>query len=172
RLLMLAFPLRAWCRASGDAPDPRRNSIWQPAEAGYPAMSPMANVIGNTPTFVVLFVIMMALTYAPFYPLPPAWNPDSAITGYLVIAVQLAAWALLIGFTFTHGIMIERGWLVTLPLLGMVFNLLVPLATTYFDLVPATHTLSWWLIATVLNVLCLVFAVTGDRRRTAPAPAE
>src|SRR5262249_28334239 len=153
-------------------PETRRNSIWQPAEAGYPAMSPMANVIGNTGTFVVLFVIMMALTYAPLYPLPAAWNPDSAITAYLVIAVQLAAWALLIGFTFTHGIMIERGWLVTLPLLGMVCNLLVPLATTYFELVPATHTLSWWLIATVLNVLCLVFAVTGDRRRTVPAPAE
>src|SRR5262245_41078408 len=153
-------------------PETRRNSIWQPAEAGYPAMSPMANVIGNTGTFVVLFVIMMALTYAPLYPLPAAWNPDSAITGYLVIAVQLAAWALLIGFTFTQGIMIERGWLVTLPLLGMVCNLLVPLATTYFELVPATHTLSWWLIATVLNVLCLVFAVTGDRRRTVPAPAE
>src|SRR5436853_2116601 len=27
-------------------PETRRNSIWQPAEAGYPAMSPMANVIG------------------------------------------------------------------------------------------------------------------------------
>src|SRR5499425_2817669 len=51
-------------------PETRRNSIWQPAEAGYPAMSPMASVIGNTGTFVVLFVIMMALTYAPLYPLP------------------------------------------------------------------------------------------------------
>jgi len=154
-------------------PETRRNSIWQPAEAGYPAMSPMASVIGNTGTFVVLFVIMMALTYAPLYPLPAAWNPDSAITGYLVIAVQLSAWALLIGFTFTHGIMIERGWLVTLPLLGMVISLLVPIGTTYFGLVPATHTLSWWLIATVLNLACLLFAVTGDRRRrAAPAPAE
>src|SRR5215467_10365433 len=154
-------------------PETRRNSIWQPAEAGYPAMSPMANVIGNTGTFVVLFVLMMALTYAPLYPLPLAWNPDSAVTGYLVIAVQLAAWALLIGFTFTHGIMIERGWLVTLPLLGMVISLLVPIGTTYFGLVPATHTLSWWLIATVLNLACLLFAVTGDRRRrAAPAPAE
>src|SRR6059058_5730637 len=36
-------------------PETRRNSIWQPAEAGYPAMSPMASVIGNTATFVILY---------------------------------------------------------------------------------------------------------------------
>jgi hypothetical protein len=31
-------------------------------------MSEWASVIGNTVTFVVLFVILMALTYAPLYP--------------------------------------------------------------------------------------------------------
>src|SRR5262249_9927489 len=154
-------------------PETRRNSIWQPAEAAYPAMSRMANVIGNTGTFLFLFVILMLLTYAPLYPLPEGLDPNSPVTGYIVIAVQLAAWALLIGITFAHGIMIERGWLVTLPLLGMVSLLLVPLLTTYLDLVPATHRLSWWVIATVLNIACIAFSLTGDRpRRAAPAPAE
>src|SRR5215471_3514956 len=154
-------------------PETRRNSIWQPAEAAYPAMSRMANVIGNTGTFVFLYVILMLLTYAPLYPLPEGLDPNSPVTGYIVIAVQLAAWALLIGITFAHGIMIERGWLVTLPLLGMVSLLLVPLLTTYLDLVPATHKLSWWLIATVLNLACIAFSLMGDRpRRAAPAPAE
>jgi MFS family permease len=154
-------------------PETRRNSIWQPAEGGYPAMSPMANVIGNTATFVILYVILMALTYAPLYPLPPEWNPNSAVVGYLVVAVQISAWALLIGITFTHGILVERGWIVTLPLLGMVANLLLPIPAVFFGLVPETHTLSWWVIATVLNILCLALVVTGERRpRTAPAPAE
>jgi len=154
-------------------PETRRNSIWQPAEAGYPAMSPMANVIGNTATFVILFVLFMALTYAPFYPLPQAWDPNSAVVGYLVIAVQISAWALLIGITFTHGILVERGWIVTLPILGMVANLLLPIPATFFGLVPETHTLSWWAIATALNLLCLALVLTGDRpRRAAPAPAE
>jgi MFS family permease len=154
-------------------PETRRNSIWQPAEGGYPAMSPMANVIGNTATFVILYVILMALTYAPFYPLPEAWDPNSAVVGYLVVAVQISAWALLIGITFTHGILVERGWIVTLPLLGMVANLLLPIPAVFFGLVPATHTLSWWVIATVLNILCLAVVVTGERRpRTAPAAAE
>ena len=154
-------------------PETRRNSIWQPAEGGYPAMSPMANVIGNTATFVILFVIFMLLTYAPFYPLPQAWDPNSAVVGYLVVAVQISAWALLIGITFTHGILVERGWIVTLPILGMVANLLLPIPLTFFELVPATHTLSWWVIATVLNIVCLAVVVTGERRpRTAPAPAE
>src|SRR5438132_3261565 len=43
-------------------PETRRNSIWQPAETAYPAMSPMANVIGNTATFVILYVILMLFT--------------------------------------------------------------------------------------------------------------
>jgi len=69
--------------------------------------------------------------------------------------------------------MIERGWLVTLPLLGMATSLLLPILTTYLDLVPATHKLSWWLIATVLNLACIALSLTGDRpRRAAPAPAE
>ena len=136
-------------------------------------MSPMANVIANTGTFVTLFVILMLLTYAPLYPLPEAWAPSSAVVGYVIIAVQLAAWAMLIGITFAHGIMIERGWIVTLPILGMVFNLLIPLLTTSLGLVPESHKMSWWLIATVLNLACLGLVVTQDRRRgTAPAPAE
>jgi MFS family permease len=154
-------------------PETRRNSIWQPAEAAYPAMSPMANVIGNTAMFVILYVILMLFTYAPLYTLPQGWDGNSAVVGYLIIAVQISAWALLIGITFTHGIIVERGWLVILPLLGMVANLLLPIPATYFGLVPETHTLSWWLIATVLNILCIALALTGDRRRrAAPAPAE
>jgi MFS family permease len=169
----IVVPLVCFVLAFLLMPETRRNSIWQPAEAGYPAMSRMANVVGNTGTFVFLFVILMLLTYAPLYPLPEGLDPSSPVTHYLVIAVQLSAWALLIGIAFTHGIMIERGWLVTLPLLGMAISLLLPLLTTYLDLVPATHTLSWWLIATVLNLACIAFSLTGDRpRRAAPAPAE
>jgi len=154
-------------------PETRRNSIWQPAETAYPAMSPMANVIGNTATFVILYVILMLFTYAPLYTLPQGWDPNSAVVGYLVIAVQISAWALLIGIAFTHGIIVERGWLVILPLLGMVSSLLLPIPATYFGLVPENHTLTWWLLATVLNIACIAFAVTGDRpRRAAPAPAE
>jgi MFS family permease len=154
-------------------PETRRNSIWRPSEAAYPAMSKMANVVGNTGTFVFLFVVLMLFTYAPLYPLPETWSPNSPVTGYMVIAVQIAAWALLIGITFAHGVMIHRGWLVTLPLLGMVSILLLPLLTTYLGLVPATHTLSWWLIATALNIACIALSVTGDReQRAAPAPAE
>jgi len=145
-------------------PETRRNSIWQPAEAGFPPMSEWAGVIGNTVTFVVLFVILMALTYLPLY-----FDAGSKVVGYVVIAVQLAAWALLIGITFAHGIMINRGWLLVLPLLGMVFNLLVPLLTTYLGLVPETHTMSWWIIATVLNLWCLYLVVTSDQRRAAMA---
>src|SRR5262249_37308483 len=48
--LLLASPLR---------PNPRRNSIWQPAETAFPPMSEKAAIIGNTVTFVVLFVILM-----------------------------------------------------------------------------------------------------------------
>jgi len=146
-------------------PETRRNSIWQPAEAAFPPMSEWASVIGNTVTFVILFVILMALTYAPLYP----FDASSKVVGYVVIAVQLAAWALLIGITFAHGIMINRGWLLVLPLLGMVFNLLVPLLTTYLGLVPETHTMSWWLIATVLNLACLYLVVTSDQRRAVTA---
>src|SRR5262245_4963529 len=154
-------------------PETRRNSIWRPAEAAYPAMSKMANVVGNTGTFVALYVVLMLFTYAPLYPLPETWSPNSPVTGYMVIAVQIAAWALLIGITFAHGVMIHRGWLVTLPLLGMASILLLPLLTTYLGLVPATHTLSWWLIATALNIACIALSVTGDReQRAAPAPAE
>jgi MFS family permease len=154
-------------------PETRRNSIWQPAETAYPAMSPMANVIGNTATFVILYVILMLFTYAPLYPLPQGWDANSAVVGYVVIAVQISAWALLIGVAFTHGILVERGRLVILPILGMVGNLLLPIPAAYFGLVPETHTLSWWLIGTVLNILCIALAVTGDRpRRAAPAPAE
>src|SRR5947209_19417650 len=145
-------------------PETRRNSIWQPAEAGFPPMSEWAGVIGNTVTFVVLFVILMAFTYLPLY-----FDAGSKVVGYVVIAVQLAAWALLIGITFAHGIMINRGWLLVLPLLGMVFNLLVPLLTTYLGLVPETHTMSWWIIATVLNLWCLYLVVTSDQRRAAMA---
>src|SRR5262249_33831289 len=143
----------------------RHNSIWQPAEAGFPPMSERASVIGNTVTFVILFVILMALTYAPLYP----FDASSKVVSYVVIAVQLAAWALLIGITFAHGIMINRGLLLVLPLLGMVFNLLVPLLTTYLGLVPETHTMSWWLIATVLNLACIYLVVTSDQRRVATA---
>jgi MFS family permease len=145
-------------------PETRRNSIWQPAEAGFPPMSEWAGVIGNTVTFVVLFVILMALTYLPLY-----FDAGSKVVGYVVIAAQLAAWALLIGITFAHGIMINRGWLLVLPLLGMVFNLLVPLLTTWLGLVPETHTMSWWVIATVLNLWCLYLVVTSDQRRAAMA---
>jgi hypothetical protein len=106
----------------------------------------------------------MALTYAPLY-----FDASSKVVGYVVIAVQLAAWALLIGITFAHGIMINRGWLLVLPLLGMVFNLLVPLLTTWLGLVPETHTMSWWVIATVLNLWCLYLVVTSDQRRAAMA---
>src|SRR5215510_13276944 len=146
-------------------PETRHNSIWQPAEAGFPPMSERASVIGNTVTFVILFVILMALTYAALYP----FDASSTVVGYVVIAVQLAAWALLIGITFAHGIMINRGWLLVLPLLGMVFNLLVPLLTTYLGLVPETHTMSWWVIATVLNLACIYLVVTSDQRRAAMA---
>jgi hypothetical protein len=118
-------------------------------------------------------VILMLLTYAPLYPLPQGWDGNSAVVGYLVIAAQISAWALLIGIAFTHGIIVERGWIVILPILGMVANLLLPIPAVYFGLVPETHTLSWWLIATVLNFACIAVAVTGDRRpRTAPAAAE
>jgi len=65
--------------------------------------------------------------------------------------------------------MINRGWLLVLPLLGMVFNLLVPLLTTYLGLVPETHTMSWWVIATVLNLACIYLVVTSDQRRAAMA---
>ena len=106
----------------------------------------------------------MAFTYLPLY-----FDAGSKVVGYVVIAVQLAAWALLIGITFAHGIMINRGWLLVLPLLGMVFNLLVPLLTTYLGLVPETHTMSWWIIATVLNLWCLYLVVTSDQRRAAMA---
>ena len=149
-------------------PETRRNSIWQPSEVAFPPMSERAAIIGNTVTFVVLFVILMAFTYAPLYPI----DASSKVAGYVVIAVQLAAWALLIGITFAHGIMINRGWLVVLPLLGMVFNLLVPLLTTYLGLVPETHTASWWVIATALNLVCLYLVVTSDHRRAAPATAS
>jgi MFS family permease len=147
-------------------PETRRNSIWQPAEAGFPPMSEKATIIGNTITFVVLFVILMALTYAPLYA-----DVSSKVVGYVVIAVQLAAWALLIGITFAHGIMINRGWLMVLPLLGMVFNLLVPLLTTSLGLVPATHTASWWIIATALNLVCLYLVVTSDQGERAAVTA-
>jgi MFS family permease len=146
-------------------PETRHNSIWQPAEAGFPPMSERASVIGNPVTFVVLFVILMALTYAPLYP----FDQSSKVVGYVVIAIQLAAWALLIGITFAHGIMINRGWLLVLPLLGMVVNLLVPLLTTYLGLVPETHTMTWWVIATVLNLACIYLVVTSDQRRAVTA---
>src|ERR1700736_3242938 len=42
-------------------PETRRNSIWQPAEVAFPPMSERAAIIGNTVTFVVLFVILMAV---------------------------------------------------------------------------------------------------------------
>src|SRR5262249_21384509 len=146
-------------------PETRRNSIWQPAETAFPPMSERANVIGNTVTFVILYVILMLLTYAPLYPFLQGLGANSTITGYVIIAIQLAAWALLIGITFAHGIMIERGWLVVLPLFGMVANLLLPSLAAWLGLVSETHKMSWWLIATVLNLACIYLVVTNDRRR-------
>jgi hypothetical protein len=51
----------------------------------------------------------------------------------------------------------------------MVFNLLVPLLTTWLGLVPETHTMSWWVIATALNLWCLYLVVTSDQRRAVTA---
>jgi MFS family permease len=150
-------------------PETRLNSIWQPAATAYPAMSKMANVIGGTVPFVVLFVILMLLTYAPLYPLPPASGSAAAIQGYVVTAVQLAAWALLIGITFAHGIMIERGRVVVLPLLAAFANLLLPLLASWLGLVPETHKVSWYVIATILNIACIVMVVKTDQRRQAAA---
>src|SRR5262249_16157815 len=147
----------------------RLNSIWQPAATAYPAMSKMANVISGTVPFVVLFVILMLLTYAPLYPLPQASGSAAAVQGYVVTAVQLAAWALLIGITFAHGIMIERGRVVILPLLAAFANLLLPLLASWLGLVPETHKVSWYVIATILNIACIVMVAKADQGRQAAA---
>src|SRR5262249_6799125 len=97
-------------------PETRLNSIWNPAATAYPAMSPMASIFANTTTVVVLYAILTLITYIPFAPL----GSGSAVGGYLIIAVQLAAWALLIGITFAHAAIVDRGSLVLYPILGMV----------------------------------------------------
>jgi len=60
--------------------------------------------------------------------------------------VHLIVWAILIGLAYARGKSINQGWLIILPILGAIF-----------DLVPG---LNWIpLIPTILNVACIICGV-------------
>jgi len=146
-------------------PETLKNSIWQPAATAYPAMSPMASIFANTTTFVVLYAILALVTYIPLASL----GSGSAVAGYVVIAIQLAAWALLIGVTFAHAAIVDRGSLVLYPIFGMVANLLLPIPAGWLGLVSEVYKVAWWLIPTVLNLACIYLVLTHNHRRGAAA---
>jgi hypothetical protein len=111
----------------------------------------MQRVLANPISFFVLYLLFMLPTYV----LP--WlgsnsgmlNVAGAAAGagvHPLLWVHLLTYVVLAGLAWLRGSLIGHAWLVALPVLAAVF-----------DLVPG---LNWiFLIPTILNVLCLILGV-------------
>lgn len=127
-------------------------------------------LLGNTLVFAGIYVLFMIPTY--FLPyigiaqgMEDAFNAGlqgkeaaTPASFYIAKVLQLIALLVLVAITYVRAKMIEKSWLVSLPAIALVFDL-VPL----LNLIP--------LVPTILHIVVIIFAVKGkDKVVYAEAP--
>ena len=117
-------------------------------------------LLGNAAIFAALYIVFMLPTYL----LPYVGSNSSLINAAGVVAEQgllpafwlhLGALFVLVAVTWFRSLLVEKTWLVILPILAAVF-----------DLAPGLSTIP--LVPTVLHLLTLVLGVASAKAVSAP----
>ncbi len=112
-------------------------------------------VLSSTPAFVILFVLFMVPTYV-----LPWLGSNSSLSNAASVAngtgvnplfyVHAAALAILIALTWIRGSSIGKSWLVVLPVVA-----------TIFDMMPVLNLIPF--VPTILYIITLILGAIGDR---------
>ncbi len=113
----------------------------------------MKQILGNTAVYVILYLLFMIPTYY----LPYVGSNSSALNTMGVASgagMNPAFWAhlgtltVLVFLSWCRGSVIDKGWLVILPILA-----------TVFDLTPGLSSIPF--VPTIMHLLAIILGVTG-----------
>jgi hypothetical protein len=132
------------------------------ATAGADGASfPVSRILGNAPTFVILYLLIMLPTY--FLPYlgsnSTVLNTAGAAAGAglnPLFWLHLLCLAALVAIGLSRGIVIERAWVVIFPILALVFDL-----TPGLSFIP--------LVPTVMHLLMIILGLALGPKLTIPA---
>ena len=99
--------------------------------------------------FLGAYLVLMVLTYVCRWVLMGILPEDSSIILWLPTVVLALIYVLMCRITYKRGQTIEKTWLITFPLVGAIFDVIL----VFIPLVP-----------TVMNILGLVFGMISPKK--------